>query len=187
MSSFKLVRWNSTVNAVICLTLGLCLLLFPIESLSIGGYLIASVLMISGIAFIVKVIQNKGIETNGDIIYLILSIAFVIISISIFIDPTWIIRLINIVVGIVLIISSSMNMLDLSKYKKDRTTSWWIYLSLVILVFILGIVIIINPLFLANIITRLEGAFLIINTLITILLAKRVKKYLLVEKSNLEN
>ena len=182
MASFKLVKWNSTVNAVICLILGLCLLLFPIESLSIGGYLIASVLMLSGIAFIVRVIKNKGIETNGDIIYLILSIAFIIISISIFVDPTWIIRLINIVVGIVLIISSAMNLLDLTKYKKDRTTSWWIYFVLVMLVFILGIVVIINPLFLAKIITRLEGAFLIVNTLITILLARRVKTYMLVEK-----
>ena len=182
MASFKLVKWNSTVNAVICLILGLCLLLFPIESLSIGGYLIASVLMLSGIAFIVRVIKNKGIETNGDIIYLILSIAFIIISISIFVDPTWIIRLINIVVGIVLIISSAMNLLDLTRYKKDRTTSWWIYFVLVMLVFILGIVVIINPLFLAKIITRLEGAFLIVNTLITILLARRVKTYMLVEK-----
>ena len=182
MASFKLVKWNSTVNAVICLILGLCLLLFPIESLSIGGYLIASVLMLSGIAFIVRVIKNKGIETNGDIIYLILSIAFIIISISIFVDPTWIIRLINIVVGIVLIISSGMNLLDLTRYKKDRTTSWWIYFVLVMLVFILGIVVIINPLFLAKIINRLEGAFLIVNTLITILLARRVKTYMLVEK-----
>ena len=53
---------------------------------------------------------------------------------------------------------------------------------LVMLVFILGIVVIINPLFLAKIITRLEGAFLIVNTLITILLARRVKTYMLVEK-----
>ena len=82
MSRFKMVRWNSTVNAVVCLILGVCLLLFPIESLKIGGYLIASFLMISGGAYIVKVIDNKGIETNGDIIYLILSIAFIISSVS---------------------------------------------------------------------------------------------------------
>ena len=187
MKKFKLVRWNSTVNAVICLILGLCLLIFPKTSLEIGGYLIASILMLSGLAYIIKVIQNKGIETNGDIIYLILSIAFIIVSISIFIDPTWIIRLINTVVGIVLIISSIMNLLNLLNYKKDRTTTWWIYLILVLLVFILGIIIIINPLFLAKVITRLEGAFLIVNTLITLLLARRVNKYLLVEKTNLDN
>lgn len=187
MSKFKLVKWNSALNAVICLILGLCLLLFPIESLSIGGYLIASILMLSGVTYIIKIINNKGIETNGDIIYLLISIAFIIISISIFIDPTWIIRLINIVVGIVLIISSIMNALDLLKYTKDRTTTWWIYMVLVILVFILGVVTIINPEFLAKIIIRLEGAFLIINTLITILLARRVKKYLLIEQNNLGN
>ena len=184
MSNFKLIRWNSTVNAIICLILGLCLLLFPIESLNIGGYLIASVLMLSGVAFIVRVIKNKGIETNGDIIYLIISIIFIIISISIFVDPTWIIRLINIVVGIILIIGSIMNLLDLTKYKKDRTTSWWIFFVIIILVLLLGILVIINPLFLAKVITRLEGAFLIVNTIVTAFLTRKVKKVLMIKETN---
>ena len=179
MANFKLIKWNSTINAIICLILGVSLLLFPIESLSICGYLIASILMLSGVAFIIKVIKNKGIETNGDIIYLVMSIAFIIVSITIFVDPTWIIRLINIVVGIVLLISSTMNLVNLLKFKKDRTRSWYIYLVIIILVMLLGLTIIIDPLFLAKILTRLEGATLIINTLITLLLARKVNKNLL--------
>ena len=184
MSNFKLIKWNSAANAAICLILGLSLLIFPIESLNIGGYLIASILMLFGLSYVIKVIKNKGIETNGDIIYLIISIAFIAISITIFVDPTWMIRLINIVVGIVLIIGSSMNLFDLLKYTKDRTTSWWIYLSIVSLVLICGIVIIINPLFLAKIITRLEGASLIISTIITILLTKKTNINFSIENSN---
>ena len=184
MTTFKLLKWNSTINAIIFLLLGLLLLFFPIESLSIGGYLIASILMLGGLSYIIKIIKNKGIQTNGEVIALILSIAAVSISITIFIDPTWIIRTINIVVGIILMISAIMNILDLLKYTKYRTTSWWIYLSFVIIIMILGILVIINPLFLANIITRLEGASLILDTLITILLTKKSNKLLQIKESN---
>ena len=179
MNNFKLIKWNSSVNAIICLILGISLLLFPIESLSICSYLIASVLMLFGASYIIKIIKNKGIETNGDIIYLVISILFIIVSITIFVDPTWIIRLINIVVGIVLLISSTMNLINLLKFTKDRTRSWYAYLILIILVMLLGLTIILDPLFLARVITRLEGLTLIVNTLITLLLAKKVNNNVL--------
>ena len=185
MEKFKAVKWNSTVNSIIFLLLGLLLLLFPIESLNIGGYLIASILLLLGGGYLIRIIQNKGIETNGDIIYIVISIAFIVLSITIFLDPTWVIRMINIIVGIFLIISSLMNLLSLLKY---RTRSWWVFLSLVILIILLGIVVIVDPLFLANILIRLEGATLIINSIITILLTRKVNTSLVVvnKENNLQ-
>ena len=184
MSEYKLLKWNSNINAFIFLSLGLLLLIFPIESISIASYLIASILMLSGAGYIIRFVKNKGIQTNGDIIYLILSVLMIGISISIFIDPTWIIRVINIVVGIILIVTASMNVKNLLSFKKDRTTSWWIYLSLIVLIIVLGIVVIINPLWLAKIITRLEGASLILDTLITILLTRKVTNVLMIKENN---
>ena len=71
-----------------------------------------------------------------------------------------------------------MNFMNLLKYRKNKTTSWWIYFSFVIIIFILGIFVIINPLFLAKIMTRLEGATLCINSIITLILARKINKYL---------
>ena len=179
--NFKTIKWNSTVNAIIFLIFGLLLLIYPIESLNIGGYLVASILMLAGLNYLIRIIQNKGIETNGDIVYLVISIASIALSITIFIDPTWIIRMINILVGIILIVNSIMNFLNLMKFKKDRTTSWWIYFAFVVIIFILGIVVVLNPLFLAKVITRLEGATLIINTIITFFLTRKVNKNFVTE------
>ena len=184
MGDYKLSNWNSGINAFIFLSLGLLLLLFPVESLSIAGYLVASILLLSAIGYCIKLYKNKGIKTNGDIIYLIISIAFIAISISIFVDPTWIIRVINILVGLLLIISSGTNIMELMKYKKDRTTSWWIYFSISTLILILGIIVIANPLFLAKVLTRLEGISLIIDTLTTLLLTRRIKKVLMIKETN---
>ena len=66
-----------------------------------------------------------------------------------------------------------MNLINLLKFTKDRTRSWYAYLILIILVLLLGLTIILDPLFLARVITRLEGLTLIVNTLITLLLAKK--------------
>ena len=181
MNNFKMVKWNSFVNLFIFFCLGLLLLIFPIESLSIGGYLIASIFMIVGLGNLIRVIQKKGIETNGDIFYVLFGIALIACSIYMFINPTLLIKLINVFIGIIILLSSIMNFMGLLKYKKNRTKTWWIYLSLVIIIFILGILVILKPLFLAEIITRLEGATLCINSLVSILLARKIKKYLMIE------
>ena len=109
MNSFKLIKWNSNINSICFLLLGILLLFFPEESLSIGGYLIASILLLAGLSIVVRTIKNKGIETNGDGINLMLSIAAIVLSITIFTDATWIIRMINIFVGIIILMTSIMN------------------------------------------------------------------------------
>ena len=179
MLSFKEIKWNSTLNLIILFATGLLLLIFPKESLNIACYLIASVLMLAGASYIIKIIKNKGIDTNKDLLFLIFSVIMIGVSITIFVDPTWIIRTINILIGVLLIINSSMNITNLFKFKKDRTISWWIFLAFIITIFILGIMIIIDPTFLTLIIVRLEGFTLIFDTLLTFILTMRVNKLLL--------
>ena len=178
MSSFKEIKWNSTLNLIVFLVIGLLLLIFPKESLNIAGYLIASTLMLAGITYIVRIIKKKGIDTNSDLLSLVLSIIMIGVSITIFIDPTWIIRAINIVIGLLLIINSSMNIASLLNFKKDRTASWWIFLVFIVIIFVLGILVIINPEALAKIVVRLEGATLVFNTLVTLILTYKVNKVL---------
>ena len=152
--------------------------------MSIGGYLIASILMLGGIGYLIRLYKNKPNLTNGDIIYLIISIAAIVLSISIFVDPTWIIRMINVLVGVILLISGIMNLKNLLLFKDSRNTSWWIYTSIIIIVLILGILVIINPLWLSSIITRLAGASLVFDSLLTLLLSKKVSKKLMLEEKN---
>ncbi len=184
MSSYILLRWNSIINVIIFLLLGLLLLIFPVESLNIGGYLIASILLLAALGYFIIIIKNKGIETNADIFYLLLSLVFIGLSISIFLDPTWIIRTINIFVGVILIVNSIMNIISMFKLKKNRTKSFWVYFGLIVIIFIFGIVVIVDPLFLSKIIVRIEGATMIINSIITFLVSRKVNK--IIEKQTEE-
>ncbi len=178
MKGFKQIKWNSMVNLISLLVIGLLLLIFPVESLNIACYLLASMLMLAGATYIIKIIKKKSFETNEDLITVVLSVISIVISITIFVDPTWIIRVINDIVGLFIIISSVLNIINILKFKKDRTTSWWVYLVLIILVLIFGIVIIIKPTFLATILIRFEGATLIVNVILTMILSHKVKKLL---------
>lgn len=178
---YRMLNWNSNVNAFIYLLLGLLLLIFPIESVNIFGYLIASILMLGGIGYLIRLYKNKPNLTNGDIIYLIISVASIAISISIFIDPTWIIRVLNVLAGALLIINGTMNLINILKFKDSRTRSWWVYLSFIILIIILGVLVIINPLGPIEIVFRIAGALLIVDTIITLILTRKVNKMVKVE------
>lgn len=184
MSNYKMIKWNSNINVFIFFLLGLLLLIFPIESMSISGYLIASILMLGSLSYIIKIYRNKNNLTNGDIIYLIISLVALSFSISIFIDPTWIIRILNILIGLLLIISAIINFKNILSFNKNRSTSWWIYVVLIILIFVFGITIIINPLFLAKVITRIAGVALIINALTSISLNRKVNNNLMIKEIN---
>ena len=181
MAGFKQIKWNSALNLIILLFVGLLLLIFPIESLNIACYLLASMLMLAGIAYIAKIVKKKTFETNEDLITIILSIVSIVISITIFVDPTWIIRIINIIIGLFIIINSVLNILSILKFKKNRTKSWYTFLVITILLLLLGIVIVVDPEFLAKIIIRFEGATLIVNVLLTMIITHKVKKLLELE------
>lgn len=181
---YRMLNWNSKVNAFIFLLLGSLLLFFPIESMRSGGYFIASILMLGGIGYLIKLYKNKPNLTNGDIIYLIISLAAIALSISIYFDPTWIIKMINILVGVLLIISGLINLNNLLKFKDSRTKSWWIYFGFIIFILLLGILIILDPLWLPSWIVRIEGLFLIFDTIISILLTKKINKKLMIEDQN---
>lgn len=178
MLKFKEIKWNSTVNLIILLVVGLLLLIFPLESLKIASYLIASMLTLGGATYIIRIIKKRAVETNSDLITIVAGIVSIAIGITIFINPTWLVRAINVIIGLFIVINSIINIVSLFKFKKDRTKSWWITLSLIAIILILGIFVIVNPEFLASIIVRLEGATLVIDTLLTMILTYKIDKYI---------
>ena len=77
-----------------------------------------------------------------------------------------------------------MNIISMFKLKKNRTKSFWVYFGLIVIIFIFGIVVIVDPLFLSKIIVRIEGATMIINSIVTFLVSRKVNK--IIEKQTEE-
>ena len=169
----KSLKWNKAISSAVFFLLGLILLIWPIEALSVGSKLIAFVLLIGGIGNIIHFLVNKNIKTNFDVFYLIASLVAIGVSISIFVNPTWIIAAINIIVGIALIVSAVSNISN-AFIIKTNDKIWWFFAIIPIITLILGLIIIIKPMGMASFITRMEGISLIIDAVTTCLVMYRL-------------
>lgn len=176
MEKFKSFKWNNAIFSIICLVLGLVLVIWPEETLSTGSKIIASIILIGSLGSMGYYIFNKN-KTDADILYLLISIVAIGISISIFVNPTWIIASFNILVGIALVITGISNITKVFTIKATDGI-WWAFGIIPLITLILGFVIMANPMGIANFITRLEGISLIIDAISTWSVIYRINKYI---------
>lgn len=180
---YKSLLLNKNVHIIASLLIGVLLLAFPEESLNIAGYIITSIVFLVGLFFVLRLFVNKSYQSKLDIFYFILGLILIILSISIFLNPTWIITAINVVVGFLLVVNGLSNLINIL-YLKDKDGVWWTFAAISFLILVLGIVVIINPLGLAKLIISLEGLSLISDTIITFLITRRMKRFLIEYKEN---
>ncbi|MBR3697869.1 MAG: DUF308 domain-containing protein [Clostridia bacterium] len=177
MYFFEKTKWDRSVIAFIYLILGIVLLLFPKQTLSIATRIIAFGIMSLAVIYIVMFIIKKEDRFSADYFYLIISIVGIGLAISMIISPTWIIAVINIVVGIVLIINGIGNFSTTVMIRKDDKI-WWAFSILPIITFVLGFVIMANPIGMAKFMTRIEGLSLITDAVSTWIIVYRLNKFL---------
>ena len=177
MEFFERTKWDRSVLAFVTLIGGIVLLLFPEKSLNIATKIIAFALMVCSIIEIIQFILKKDERFSTDYFYFILSIVAIGISISILANPTWIIAVINIAVGIILVVNGIGNFSSTVKIK-NVDDIWWAFSITPIVTFILGFIIMANPIGVAKIITRLEGISLIADSISTWLIVYRLNRFL---------
>ena len=177
MDFFEKTKWDRSVLALIYLVLGVVLLLFPVQTLSVVTRIIGLALIALAAINIIQFILKKDERFSTDYFYLILSIVGIGVAISILVNPTWIIAVINIVIGIVLIVNGIGN---LSTTVRIRTSDdiWWAFSIVPIVTFVLGFVIMANPVGMASFMTRIEGISLIADAVSTWLIVYRLNKFL---------
>ena len=179
MEFLKRIFKDKIIVNIALLLFGIVLLVFPIESISIATMIIAGVFIVAGLANIIYFFIDKDIKERIDTLYFLLSLMAIGIGIFTFINPTWLVTVINIFVGALLILSGISNLKYLSKYTV-KNYLWWIFTVTSIIIIILGIIAIINPVTVASIITRLEGISLIFDSIMSLLI---VRKYTLALKN----
>ena len=176
MDFFEKTKWDRSVIAFIYLILGIVLLLFPEQTLSIATRIIALAIMVFSAIDIFLFIFKKEEKYSTDYFYFILSIVGIGLAISMLVSPTWIIAVINIVVGIVLIVNGIGNLSTTIRIRKNDRI-WWAFSIVPILTFVLGFVIMANPVGMAKFMTRIEGISLIADAVSTWLIVYRLNKY----------
>lgn len=163
----KKVIWPSLFSSLFLLLLGLLLFFKSGITLMAISYIIGAILISIGVIAIVKFITNpiKDVFNQLNIIYGVLSIIAGIFLIS---TPETIGSIIPIVVGITIIISSSLKVQQALILKNTDSKYWLASLITSILCLICGILLLFNPFTSAVIVTKIIGLFILIYAILDI-------------------
>ncbi len=150
---------NDDISKTLILALiGLVLLLLPGTLNNIIGFVVGGCLLIFGIIGIIKYIRNKEYKFTSS---LVSGILYSALGIIVIINPSSVISLVTICLGLYLVINGILKTVFSFNLKKI-TTRWSGALVMGILTIILGLLLVINPFGSAVAITKLAGAFLVV-------------------------
>ena len=150
---------NDDISKTLILALiGLVLLLLPGTLNNIIGFVVGGCLLIFGIIGIIKYIRNKEYKFTSS---LVSGILYSALGIIVIINPSSVISLVTICLGLYLVINGILKTVFSFNLKKI-TTRWGGALVMGLLTIVLGLLLFINPFGSAVAITKLAGAFLVV-------------------------
>lgn len=173
--NFKKVFSVSMVTSGLFILLGVLLFLKPATTISIISYVIGGIIAVTGMAALIRYFTDKMPKDyfNFDFVYGVLSI---IVALVIIFNPTALATIIPIVLGSWMIINSTVKIqfaLNLKSYKSEKWLSVFIIACVTL---IWGIILIINPLKGALVITQVIGIFIIVYAVLDIVESCMIKK-----------
>ena len=150
---------NDDISKTLILALiGLVLLLLPGTLNNIIGFVVGGCLLIFGIIGIIKYIRNKEYKFTSS---LVSGILYSALGIIVIINPSSVISLVTICLGLYLVINGILKTVFSFNLKKI-TTRWGGALVMGLLTIVLGLLLVINTFGSAVAITKLAGAFLVV-------------------------
>lgn len=177
----NIIRKNFTATIISsCVTIFLGILLFfqAENTLKTISYIIGIFLLVIGISIIIKTVLDK-IERIYFNTSFIIGIFCSIIGFVLLINPTLLTSILPFCIGVWMIISGAIKFQTSLALKEENGKLWVKVLAFAIIVFILGLLLIINPFGGAILATKIIGICLVIysvaDIVATIFLKKEVK------------
>ncbi|MBQ9011068.1 MAG: DUF308 domain-containing protein [Bacilli bacterium] len=162
MEFIKELKTTLLIMAGFYIIIGLIMLITPTFINNAICYLIGALCLIMGGLSIYTYI---GSEVYGplSIAILIIAIAFIVAGIFIITSPEMFQTIVPIIMGVLLILSSFAKMQSASTIKKYNYNKWWAVLVGALIVFVFGIILLLNPFESLMLFTRILGLFLIVD------------------------
>lgn len=165
---FKKYTINSLLISVLLLIISIFLMIKPIELLNFIIMMFAGVIAIDGIFHVISYYKvPKELKLfNYELIEGILQFILGIITL---INPDWVKAFFPILIGMWIVLSSIIKFQFAINIKDDISSNWIIILTMSIITFILGLIIVFNPIGSVITITTLVGIILFVTELINII------------------
>lgn len=166
---------SSLLTSGILLLIGLLLLFKSTDTIIALSYIIGCILMVLGIIAIINFFRESSINAFNDlnIVYGIVTVIFGTLIIS---NPTAIATFIPFVVGLVILISSSIKLAYSIELKNDNDVLWQPTLIMAAIGAGCGMLILFNPFKTSLMVFKIIGIFIIIYSILDIISIFQIKK-----------
>ncbi len=189
MNKMKKVLGNFTVLSVFCIVMGIALIIRPDFFTRVVGLVVGGVITAMGaVALLRYFIRTKTDPNNAS--GLISGVILVLAGVFVMVRPDFIPKVIAFVFGAYMLISGITNIQGAFALKKNNSTRWIKAMVSAVLTTLAGLMLVINPILLADVTFRLMGVCLLISGMSNIggtLLTGRNKKESNIRFDNRDN
>jgi len=162
MNKMKKVLGNFTVLSVFCIVMGIALIIRPDFFTRVVGLVVGGVITAMGaVALLRYFIRTKTDPNNAS--GLISGVILVLAGVFVMVRPDFIPKVIAFVFGAYMLISGITNIQGAFALKKNNSTRWTKAMVSAVLTTLAGLMLVINPILLADVTSRLMGVCLLIS------------------------
>ena len=166
---------SSLLTSGILLLIGLLLLFKSTDTIIALSYIIGCVLMVLGIVAIINFFRESSINAFNDL-NIVYGIVTIILGTLIITNPTAIATFIPFVVGLIILISSSIKLAYSIELKNDNYILWQPTLIMAAIGAGCGILILFNPFKTSLMVFKIIGIFILIYAILDIISIFQIKK-----------
>lgn len=166
---YNKLLYTSIINGIIFFCFGLFLFLKPKLTINSISYLLGGILIVVGFLTFLKYILNNDTVVKKFDIDLIYGIVSIVAGLVLVLNPTAIATIIPLILGIWIVINSSIKLQYLLTFKKYINNNWKIAFTLALFTLIWGIILVLNPFKGAVAFTKTIGIFVMIYSLLEII------------------
>ncbi|HIT10574.1 MAG TPA: DUF308 domain-containing protein [Candidatus Onthousia faecigallinarum] len=186
----KKILWPSLVSSLVILILGFLLVFQSEVTLMTISYIIGAILFAIGIIAMIRFFTNKS-EDSFSQLNIVYGIICILAGIFFVKEPKMIGSIIPVVLGIGIIINSSIKVQQALVLRNVKNKYWTISLVISLLSLVCGVVLLFNPFSGAVVLTKIIGIFLILYAVLdlvnTFLLKKSNGIQIEIEKKEVSN
>lgn len=153
----------SIFSSIILIVIGLLLFIKPGDTLKTISYVIGGLILVFGIFGIARFTKTEKKGLNFDLVYGVLSL---IAGLIVILNPEALASIIPVILGIWIVINSSLKVQYAFYIKTDDSKKWIVALVLSLITLICGIILLFNPFKAASYVAKIVGLFIIIYAVI---------------------
>ncbi len=174
MDRMSQLKKSKIIAGIISLVLGAVLLFWPGLTMGLICQIVGAALAVTGV-LTAAVFFTQPEDSPFRVWSLIAGILIAAAGAGIFMRPAFLIELIPVVVGVIVLIDGTANLFETIGLMRQGYSRWWISLIFAVLTIILGIILIMRPFGVAQVITQAIGVIMMYNGISDIFIASRIK------------